>query len=212
MLRTFIVFVFIILLTGCAVKQPYITEYKIEIEKFQKAQASQQCKEKTLKVNQSFSDNTLMSTQMNYIEGKHKQYSFSQARWNIPVNQMVTFHLTDMLDQLDIFKSVQSYKSITKDDYILQSNIIDFKQYFSEDLKSSYVKAVIHISLIDNYTNKIIDSKTFSSVIPSETLDSYGGVKSLNKALVNILKDISFWLKHICNNKEINSINIDKDL
>ena len=212
MLKSINLLFLIAVLTGCSIKQPYITEYKIETEKFEKAQTSQECRKKTLKVNQSFSDNSLMGTKMNYMVGKHKQYSFSKARWSIPVNQMVSSHLAGMLDQLDIFKSVQSYKSITKDDYILQSNIIDFKQYFSEDLKSSYVKAVIHISLIDNYTNKIIDSKTFSSVIPSETLDSYGGVKSLNKALVNILKDVSFWIKHICNNKEINSINIDKDL
>ncbi|GGD49645.1 hypothetical protein GCM10012288_24640 [Malaciobacter pacificus] len=203
MLKTITVFVFIILLTGCAVKQPYITEYKIEIEKFQKAQGSQQCKEKTLKVNQSFSDNTLMSTQMNYIEGKHKQYPFSKARWSTPVNQMVSFHLTNMINQLDIFKSVQSYKSITKDDYILQSNIIDFKQYFSEDLKSSYVKAVIQVSLIDNHTNKIVDSKTFTSKIDTKTLDSYGGVKSLNNALFNILNNVSLWLNNICNNKEL---------
>lgn len=192
-----------VLLTGCSIKQPYITEYNMEIKKFQKIQSSQICKEKTLKINQAFSDNTLMSTKMNYVVGKYKQFSFSKARWSVPVNQMVTFHLNNMINQLDIFKSVQSYKSVAKDDYILQNDIIDFKQYFSEDLNSSYVKAVIHISLIDDQTNNIIDSKTFSSKIESETLDSYGGVKSLNKALFDILKDTSFWLKDICNNKKL---------
>lgn len=200
MLKTITVFVFIILLTGCAVKQPYITEYKIEIEEFQKNKNAQKCKDKTLKINQAFSDHTLMGTKMNYVVGKHKQYPFSKARWSTPVNQMVSFHLTNMINQLDIFKSVQSYKSITKDDYILQSNIIDFKQYFSEDLKSSYVKAVVQISLIDNYTNKIIDSKTFTSKIDTKTLDSYGGVQSLNKALLEILKDSSLWIRDICSN------------
>lgn len=198
MLRTIVLCIFVILLTGCAVKQPSITEYKIEIEKFQKAKGSQQCKGKTLKVNQSFSDNTLMGTQMNYVVGKYKQYSFSKAIWNIPVNQMVTFYLTDMIDQLDIFKSVQSYKSITNDDYILQSDIKDFKQYFSEDLQSSYVKVVIQISLIEKRSNSIIDSKSFSSIIQSETLDSYGGVKALNEALFNILQDTSLWINDIC--------------
>ncbi len=201
MLKSINLILFIILLTGCAVKQPYITEYKIETEKFSKTPTSQLCKGKTLKVNLAFSDNTLMGTKMNYIVGKHKQYSFSKARWNIPVNQIVTSHLTDMIDQLDLFKSVQSYKSITNDDYVLQTDIKDFRQYFSEDLRSSYGKAVLHISLIDKQSNTILDSKTFSSVIPSETLDSYGGVRSLNKAFVNILNEASFWLKDICNKK-----------
>jgi cholesterol transport system auxiliary component len=203
MLKSINLFFLIALLAGCSIKQPYITEYNMEIEKFQKVQSSQICKEKTLKINQAFSDNTLMGTKMNYIVGKHKQYSFSKARWSVPVNQMVTFHLNNMINQLDIFKNIQSYKSIAKDDYILQSDIIDFKQYFSEELDSSYVKAVIHISLIDDQTNNIIDSRTFSSKVKSETLDSYGGVKSLNEALFNILKDTSFWLEDICNNKKL---------
>jgi cholesterol transport system auxiliary component len=200
MLKSVNLLFLIVVLSGCSLKQPSITEYKIEMEEFQKNKNAQKCKDKTLKINQAFSDHTLMGTKMNYVVGKHKQYPFSKARWSTPVNQMVSFHLTNMINQLDIFKSVQSYKSITKDDYILQSNIIDFKQYFSEDLKSSYVKAVVQISLIDNYTNKIIDSKTFTSKIDTKTLDSYGGVQSLNKALLEILKDSSLWIRDICSN------------
>lgn len=188
----------ILVLTGCSIKQPYITEYKIAIEDFSQNQNSKICKKQIIKINQEFSDNTLMGTQMNYIVGKHKQYSFSKARWNLPVNQIVTFYLTNMIDQLNIFKSVQGYRSITNDDYILQSDIKDFKQYFSEDLQSSYVKAVIHISLIDKKTNTLIDSKTFSSTIQSKTLDSDGGVKALNEALFNILQDTSIWITGIC--------------
>ena len=111
---------------------------------------------------------------------------------------MVTLHITNMINQLDIFKSTQNYKSITQDDYILQSSVIDFKQYFSEDLQSSYVKVEIKFSLIDNNSHRTIDSKTFSSVVNSEELDSYGGVKSLNKAFIEVLNDSSSWIEKIC--------------
>ncbi len=198
MLKSISLFIIITILTGCSVKQPYITEYKMDIKQFQKNGMSKKCKNKTLKVLQAFSDSTLRSSNMNYILGKYKQYSFTKSQWSIPVNQMVTLSLTNMLNQLDIFKSVQNYKSITKDDYILQSNIIDFKQYFSEDSKSSYVKVIINLSLIDYNSNEVIHSKTFSSVIETKTLDAYGGVKAFNTAFSQILEDVVIWISEIC--------------
>ncbi len=198
MLKSISLFILITIVTGCSVKQPYITEYSMKIKEFPKNEISKKCNNKTLKVLQAFSDNTLMSTNMNYILGKYKQYSFTKSQWSIPVNQMVTINLTNMLSQLDVFKSVQNYKSITKDDYIIQSNIIDFKQYFSEDSKSSYVKVIINISLIDYNSNTIIHSKTFSSVINSATQDAYGGVKAFNKAFTKVLEEIDKWIVSIC--------------
>ena len=198
MLKNISLIIISILFIGCSVKQPYITEYKMDIKKFPRNEISKNCNNKTLKVLQAFSDNTLMSTNMNYVLGKYKQYSFSKSQWSIPVNQMVTLSLTNMLNQLNIFKSVQNYKSITKDDYILQSNIIDFKQYFSKDLKSSYVKVTINLSLINYNSNEVIHSKTFSSIIETQTLDAYGGVKAFNTAFSKILEDIAKWISMIC--------------
>lgn len=198
MLKNISLIIVLILFIGCSVKQPYITEYNMKIKDFPKNKISKNCNNKTIKVLQAFSDNTLMSTNMNYVLGKYKQYSFTKSQWSIPVNQMVTLNITNMLNQLDVFKSVQNYKSITKDDYILQSNIIDFKQYFSEDSKSSYVKVTINISLIDYNSNTIIHSKTFSSVINTETLDAYGGVKAFNKAFSKVLEEIDKWIVSIC--------------
>jgi len=198
MLKNISLIIISILFIGCSVKQPYITEYNMKIKDFPKNKISNNSNNKTIKVLQAFSDNTLMSTNMNYVLGKYKQYSFTKSQWSIPINQMVTLNITNMLNQLDIFKSVQNYKSITKDDYILQSNIIDFKQYFSEDLKSSYVKVIINISLIDYNSNKIIHSKTFSSIIETQTLDAYGGVKAFNTAFSKTLEDIAKWISMIC--------------
>ncbi len=198
MLKSISLFILITIVTGCSVKQPYITEYSMKIKEFPKNEISKTCNNKTLKVMQAFSDNTLMSTNMTYVLGKYKQYSFTKSQWSIPVNQMATLSLTNMLNQLDIFKSVQNYKSITRDDYILQSNIVDFKQYFSEDSKSSYVKVTINISLIDYNSNLIIHSKTFSSIVDTETLDAYGGVKAFNKAFSEVLEDIAKWITIIC--------------
>ena len=199
MLKNISMIIVILIFTGCIIKQPYITEYTIQIENFSQVETQNKCVNKTLKVLKSFANNTLMDTKMNYIVGTHKQFFFTKAQWNLPVNEMVTIQITNMIDQLKIFKSVQNYKSMTKNDYTLQSNIIDFKQYFSEDLKSSYVKVHIKMSLIDNSSNKTIDSRSFISTIEAKSLDSFGGVKSLNEALVNVLKESSSWINLICN-------------
>ena len=198
MLKNISIFIVIVIFTGCSMKEPYITEYKMQIEDFSRSETSNLCSQKSLKVIQSFSNHTLASTKMHYIVGEHKQFIFTKAQWSLPVNEMVTIHITNMMDQLNNFRSVQNYKSITKDDYILQSSIIDFQQYFSNDLASSYVKVTIKISLIDNSSNKVLKSKTFTSTVDSKTLDSYGGVKALNEAFINVLNESSAWMSDVC--------------
>jgi len=203
MLKILSISIFIFIFVGCGATQPYITQYKITSTNFKKDITTKLCKDKTLKVMQSFSDNTLMSRDMNYMVGKYQQLSFTKAQWSTPINKMITLNLSNTIRELNIFKSVQNYKSRIKSDYILESNIIDFKQYFSKDLKSSYVKVIIDISLIDYNSNKVIASKTFSSIMNSETLDANGGVKSLNKLFSNTLKQIALWIVNICNDKNI---------
>ena len=79
MLKKIYTLITILIFTGCAVKQPYITEYKMEIESFPENNSAKMCSNKTIKVIQSFANNTLSSTKMSYIIGKHKQFFFTKA-------------------------------------------------------------------------------------------------------------------------------------
>ena len=88
--------------------------------------------------------------------------------------------------------------SIDKNGLILETNIEDFMQYFSEDEKESFVQVRINLTLIDVKTSKVLATKTFESKIKVDSINSDAGVKQLNIALENVLKSSAEWFGEVC--------------
>lgn len=186
---------------GCSTTRPAITQFKIQTPNITKV-GSGSCKEKSVKVFKAFSDNSFMNENMYYVVGEEEQFAFYKSQWATPLNQQLTLTLTQALSDAGIFLNVQSYKSRASSDYILETNIQDFRQYFNQELNSSYVKIAIQLSLIDPDTNKVLGSKTFSARTNVSEMDAKGGVQSLNELYKKIIEDISIWIGNECNKPE----------
>jgi cholesterol transport system auxiliary component len=134
---------------------------------------------------------------MSYAQGEYKQDNFSQSEWAESPNKAITNQIARYIQLSKLFKSTQIAKSRTKSEMVLETNIEDFMQYFSQDEKTSYANIVITFTLIDS-KNNIISSKRFTSKVDVKTLDAEGGVEALNKALENVLVDMGNWLGESC--------------
>jgi len=153
--------------------------------------------DKSIKVSQAFSSNSLMSLDMNYMQGNSKEYSFTQSQWSQSPNKALTLQMVKLLRNMDLFKSVQVSKSRSKSDWILEIYVEDFMQYFDKNLTSSYVNIEMTLTLIDTKDNSIVASKTFYSKLKSRTLNAEGGAEALNMALENILLNSAKWFEGI---------------
>lgn len=187
-----------LLFVGCATTQPSITEYTINTNIHSGDSSSKGCFEKSLKVSQAFSTSNLMSLKMNYAQGDYEQFVYSESQWADSPNRAVTSGILKLLREAKLFKSVQTDKSRSKNDFILETNIEDFMQYFSNDSKESYANIVISLTLIDSNTSLIVATKTLSFQVKANTLDAKGGVEALSKALENILVQARDWLGEVC--------------
>ncbi len=188
----------IVLLSGCATTKTSITEYRV-VAKTSKAQSVVDgCKEKSLKIAQAFSSSSLMSLKMDYVQEESKIFSYSQAHWNESPNHSVTMEILKEIRDSKLFKNVQISRSRSKNSWILETNIEDFLQYYSEGLKDSFAKVIISLTLIDSKTNSVIATKTFSSKINTNSLDAEGGVEALNRALSDVLTQNIEWLNGVC--------------
>jgi len=197
MLRLIILSIFILFISGCGIRTAPITEYKINT-KIQKLDLQKnKMIDKSLKVSQAFSSNSLMSLKMNYIQDSSKEYTFTQSQWSQSPNKALTLQMVKLLRSTGLFKSVQVFKSRSKSDLVLEICVEDFMQYFDKDLTSSYVNIEMTLTLIDTKDNSIIASKTFYSKLKSRTLDAEGGVEALNMALENILLSSAKWFEEI---------------
>lgn len=196
MLR-FILLFLLFFITGCTVKTAPITEYKINTNVQNTNVQKSKYIDKSLKVSQAFSSNSLMTLKMNYIQGTTKKYYYNESQWSQSPNKAVTKQMIKMLREAKLFSSVQVAKSRSKSDLILEIYVEDFMQYYNEDLTKSYVNIAMTLTLIDSKNNQVIASKAFDSKSQTKSLDAKGGVDALNKALENILEKNANWLGEI---------------
>lgn len=187
-----------ILISGCSTSIPAVAEYRINVEPSSTEFTVEGCKKKSLKIAQAFSSSSLMTLDMKYGQGNHKQYTFTQSQWAESPNRAITAEVLEYIKSTKLFKNVQISKSRSKNGLLLETNIEDFMQYFSEDEKESFVGVSINLTLIDVKTSKVLATKTFKSKIKVSDLNAGTGVKYLNSALKNVLDESGVWLSEVC--------------
>ena len=183
---------------GCSVNTPPKSEYRINTEIKNTSFEENGCRDKSLKVVQAFSSSSLMSLNMNYGQGLHQQYVFSQSQWAESPNRAITSEIVKYIKSTNLFRNVQISKSRTINTVLLETNIEDFMQYFTSDEKESYANISITLTLLEAKTSLVISSKTFSSKVKVAKMNADSGVAALNKALENILLDSGIWLNGVC--------------
>lgn len=186
-----------IFLSGCVTIKAPMTEYRIEASA-QTNVASKGCKEKSLKIMDAFSPNALMTLNMEYAESDGKVFSYTESRWQESPKDVVTMELLKSIRASKIFLSVDTAKSRSKSNYILETNLEEFLQFFSKDMKSSYADVVMSFSLIDTKTNSVVAHKTLSARVEAKSADAKGGVEALQSALSKVLQENIAWLDEVC--------------
>jgi cholesterol transport system auxiliary component len=199
MIKFYFILLFSFLLVGCSSVEPIVVEYKISTPSLESQNGlSRGCVDKSLRVSQAFGSSSLMSSKMKYIEDNHKIYAYSQAEWVNSPNQEVSAQLVKVLRESKLFKSIQNSKSRSISDFILETNIDDFMQYYSKDLKNSYANVAITLSLIDAKSNRVVASESFAKRVDVQSLDALGGVEGLNSALDSVLHESIIFLNGAC--------------
>jgi len=188
----------VLVFTACTKTVPYIKEYKIDTSVNIDASKQTQCQKKSIKVVHAFSANNLMLQEMNYVNGLYDIEQFTQSQWSQSPNKSITAQTLNALENAHYFKYVANAKSRVRSDLLLENNIKDFMQYFSQDNSKSFVKVVISATLIDRKTKKSLAYKRFEKTEESKSLDAYGGVVALNLALSELLKEEVKWLGEQC--------------
>ena len=198
MIKIFIALFTALFFVSCTRVQPSIEEYriapKVQLNQFK----AQECREKSIKIGQTFSSRLFMSMDMNYGVGSYQLDTFNQSQWALSPNRSINMIIAEMLRDTKLFKNVQIAKSRSKTDFYLESDIEDFMQYFSEDEKQSFVNVRITMSLIDRKTSQVIATKIFSKKLPTQGLNAASGVVALNKALQDVLSQSALWFDEVC--------------
>ena len=185
---------FIILLSGCSVSAPLITDYRINpnVNIKRTPEISQK---QSIKILPIFSNSSLSTNAMHYRVGKYKEYTFTQSAWRESPSKAITNKLVNILEKSELFQGVYGYKSSKNPELILEVSINEFIQSFNEAENQSFVTVDISFNLIEQKRSKFIASKNFTKTMQTKTLDAQGGVEALNELLSQVLEETIVWLE-----------------
>ncbi len=182
----------IILFVGCTNSNlPAIKTFKLEVSK-ECCNISKDKQKLTIKILEPITNKHLNSTSIHYSKNKYLLQTYKLSKWSDYPVKMILEVLSSKLDDLNIYDNIITSHIYSKYDYMLQSELIDFKQNI--DGSKSYIILKIKFYLIKDDLDKKIISKIFTYKIPSSSIDAYGGVKAFNKSIELLLNDLSFWL------------------
>jgi len=197
-MRVVLMILALFFLSGCTTIKPSITQYGIEVDDLKINGSALGFKERSLKISKAFNKSSLSSHRMEYTEPDNRIFAYSQSQWQESPSTMIESILLRSIRGSGLFKSVHPSKSRIKSNFILETNIEKFMQFFGKDLKESHVEVVLNLSLIDAKTNTVLKSKTFSSTVKAKSPDAQGGVEAFEGALFEIMLQNIEWLDGVC--------------
>jgi len=190
--------IFVMFFTACTVTQPVVSMYRIAPKMHHVHIQESSCHDKSLKIEQVFTTPSLTTTHMKYALENYEEFAFNQSAWVSTPKSAISEVLLQSIRSTGIFSNVSSFKSRSKTDYVLESNLDEFMQYFNKDNTKSYVKVRLIVSLLDRKNAQIIRTAEFASQVSTKSIDAKGGVEALNKALKEVLEKVNSWLYEGC--------------
>ena len=133
------------------------------------------------------------SSKMRYMITPYKLQSFSKNKWVAPPANMLLPVFVQSLLKSGYFKAVVTSPFSGLTDYNLQTDVLEFEQNFMRP-QSRFV-VTVQADLVNSHTNKIQASRRFSSIVPAQQNDPYGGVMAANQAVAQVSSQIAQFVR-----------------
>lgn len=195
MIHYIVAIILVLAISGCSTKVPPVSQYRLKTHPQEKKFMA--C-DKSIKINKAFTNASFSSRKIYYGEGEHKQFAYTESQWSDALDRMISDIFTQSIAQSGVVKSVNSYKSQVKTDYILEIDIEEFMQTYDEKITSSQAEVRLTIALLDTKHKTHKASKTFEVTRDVKILNVENGVIALDEALGEVIDDMLVWLEEVC--------------
>ncbi len=182
-------------LVGCMspLKNPPVKDYSIsQVGPSYRPIKSMNKTKRTLLVLQTQASPEYESEKMLYMKKPYQLESFALNKWAAPPAEMMMNVIVSRLRESNYFHSVVASPFSGHSDYDLKSKLISLRQEFLK--KTSVVRIVMQVDVIDSHTNKVIASQNFQAVDEAPLNNPYSGVMAANRAAQTISKQIALFV------------------
>ncbi len=181
---------------GCSLQTtvPASSKYMLSANVEVKAIAESRFKDKVLRVGRMESSALLGGRSIYYEVENGRSYMYTKARWLESVPQQLSNLIMISLTKTEIFKDVVPFRSLAKNDLILETSLYTFTQTIHED-GSATLNVAMKVRLVEQYSRKIIANRLFELKKEGVKGDSVGATDGYQELSEQLLSEINSWLE-----------------
>ncbi len=185
-----------LLLSGCMVETvPPINYYTLNYYVDGQIQTkNKDClkADKVLKISPIGALSPYKSQAIVYSETANDLNNYVYNQWSDAPVRLLEKLFQQSIQARGLFKAVVTDISVSKADYLLESNLLDFKQII--DANNSHVVVTLQFNLLDARQRKIIATTTFRETSPVVENNAQGAVNAFNQASRKVADRLMEWL------------------
>jgi len=189
---------FMAMLGGCSLTREIPPSQSYHLEGIDIEPVASQCgNNRVIRVALIQGAQTLEGTAIHYAGVDGKTYIYTQARWEMPPVEQLQQLVQRSIVESGLFSGVIPYKSLAKNDWLLELRIERMIQQIDAQGQGKTVLMLYGI-LIDQYNRRILAQKTFQYSYTSEQADAQSAVNTWNRSIRSFLPEFVTWLKQEC--------------
>ncbi|MCB1827745.1 MAG: membrane integrity-associated transporter subunit PqiC [Coxiellaceae bacterium] len=178
-------------LTGCfgPVKSPTVQTFTINSRPY--INSVHRNKRITVMVTTPTASPGYETSQMIYNKQRYELNHFTKNKWAGPPAEMLNPLLVQALQDTGYFHAVVSTPISVDRNLRIKTNLLELRQDFT--VTPSRLRMAIQVDLVNDETNKVINSRVFSTSIPTLCDTPYGGVIAANRASQALMRQIAYF-------------------
>ncbi|WP_198246310.1 ABC-type transport auxiliary lipoprotein family protein [methane-oxidizing endosymbiont of Gigantopelta aegis] len=191
------IFVTMLFLNACMVESiPPIQTYTLNYQSTGVHSSVKHCQAKT-KIIRLTQINALLpytSQDIIYSDSPNQLNHYAYSRWSDAPVRLLGKLFQQTLQSAEMFKAVVSGASVSKADYLLESELLEFRQLIL-DKSHSEVSINMEFRLLDTKTRHVIDVRHIQEHHSVATMNARGAVEALNQASQSVADKLVLWLQ-----------------
>ncbi len=191
------VFAMTLLLNGCMVESiPPVQTYTLDYPVTRLHAAAKHCQANTKIIRLTAISALLPYTSQDiiYSDSPNQLNHYVYSRWNDAPVRLLGNLFQQTLQSAGLFKAVVSGASVSKADYLLESDLLEFRQLISDESHSE-VRINMEFRLLDAKTRHVISVRHIQKQQPVASMNARGAVEALNQASQSVADMLVLWLR-----------------
>ncbi len=189
----------VLLFGGCSITRevPPAVAYQLRTPGTAALPSPTRCRKHVLRVALLQSPKWLRGTDIYYSAEANRMYRYTRARWQIPPTDRLQQIVENALSDSGIFATVVPYKSLAKNDLLLETRLEALSQTVTDKGKGR-TEFKAYAVLIEQYSRRVVSQKTFVYRQEQERGDVQSAMQAWSEDAARFENDLIAWLGQVC--------------